>query len=181
MRKLLLLAAFIIPLLCNAQGKRSSSAKTCAPTVNGKICYVDKVNMTNVSQEELFSVINKWAKRKYGNIFVSNIASDKAKGTIFVSSKVELLMSKREKTFMKFKMYITCTNENYVIVVTDIAYQYENPDGKKRTYLAEEVIINEGKENKVSVIKDPLLFCNATRDFVDNLFGDIFYVTWEGN
>ena len=182
MKKILLLILFIIPLFCIAQEKKSSK-KPCAPVVNGKVCYVDKVNMTNVSKDELFRVINKWATKTYGkDMFVSNVSANKAKGTILISSKVELVMSKRETTNMKFKIYITCTEENYSVRVTDIVYQYDHPEAKRfKTYPAEDVILNNGKDNKVSVIRDPQLFCKATYSFAENIFGDIFYVAWEGD
>ena len=39
---------------------------------------------------------------------------------------------------------------------------------------AEDVIANGGKGNKVSYIKNPKLFCDATYFFAENLFGDVF-------
>ena len=50
---------------------------------------------------------------------------------------------------------------------------------KYKTYPAENVIANNGKSNTIAVIKDPLLFCNATFFFAENLFGEVFDATQE--
>ena len=50
----------------------------------------------------------------------------------------------------------------------------EELEKKYKTYPAENVIANNGKSNTIALIKDPLLFCNATFFFAENLFADVF-------
>ena len=63
----------------------------------------------------------------------------------------------------------------YTASMTDIKYEYDPKNEKKHKDIpAEDVIANGGKGNKVSYIKNPKLFCDATYFFAENLFGDIF-------
>lgn len=175
MKKIFLLFLSLCPLLAVAQGHKGS-VDECAPMKNGKVCYSDEVEMDQMSKPELFNAINKWAKKNYAkDYFLSNVSSNKNKGTIFVSSKIELLLNDTDKTLVKYKMNIQCFDHRYTIQVSDIVYQYDPENTKKyKTYPAENVIPNNGKSNTVAIIKDPLLFCNATFFFVENLFADVY-------
>lgn len=176
MKKIL---AFIIgmtlPVLVLAQGHKGE-VDECAPMKNGKVCYSDDVEIEKASKLEIFNAINGWAKKNYGkDVFLSNVNSNKKKGTIFVSSKVELLLNDTDKTIIKYKMRITCFDNRYTIEASDIVYQYDPRNDKMfKTYKAEEVIANNGKSNTIALIKDPKLFCDATFFFVESLFADVF-------
>ena len=90
MKKILLLIYMMFPVLVMAQGHKGE-VDECAPMKNGKVCYSDDVEIENTSKLEIFNAINAWAKKSYGkDVFLSNVNSNKNKGTIFVSSKVEL-------------------------------------------------------------------------------------------
>ena len=92
MKKILLLIYMMFPVLVMAQGHKGE-VDECAPMKNGKVCYSDDVEIENTSKLEIFNAINAWAKKSYGkDVFLSNVNSNKNKGTIFVSSKVELLL-----------------------------------------------------------------------------------------
>ena len=162
MKKILLLIYMMFPVLVMAQGHKGE-VDECAPMKNGKVCYSDDVEIENTSKLEIFNAINAWAKKSYGkDVFLSNVNSNKNKGTIFVSSKVELLLNDTDKTIIKYKMRITCFDNRYTIEASDIVYK------------AEDVIANNGDSNTIALIKDPKLFCNATFFFVENLFADVF-------
>ena len=175
MKKILLLIYMMFPVLVMAQGHKGE-VDECAPMKNGKVCYSDDVEIENTSKLEIFNAINAWAKKSYGkDVFLSNVNSNKNKGTIFVSSKVELLLNDTDKTIIKYKMRITCFDNRYTIEASDIVYQYDPLNDKKyKTYKAEDVIANNGDSNTIALIKDPKLFCNATFFFVENLFADVF-------
>lgn len=175
MKKTILFICLIIPVLAMAQGHKGK-VDECAPMKNGKVCYTDEVEIENTTKGELFNAINAWAKKSFGkDVFLSNSHSNKNKGTIFISSKVELLLNETEKTIVKYKMNITCYDNRYTIEATDIVYQYDPENNKKyKTYDAEEVIANNGKSNTIVIIKDPKLFCDATFFFVENLFADVY-------
>ena len=175
MRKVLLFICMLFPVLCMAQGHKGS-VSDCAPMKDGKVVYSDKVDMQGMSKDDLFNAINKWAKKSYGkDVFLSNVSSNKGKGSISVSSKVELLLNDNDKTVLKYRMHINCEEEQYKIAISNIVYQYDPKNEKKyKTYVAEDVIANNGKSNKIAIIKDPSLFCNATFFFVENLFGEVF-------
>lgn len=175
MKKLFIVLLIVFPALAIAQGHKGS-VESCAPMKEGKVCYSDHVDMPELSKAELFNSISKWAKNQYGkDIFLSNATYNKTKGIVFVSSKVELLLNEKDKTIVKYKMYITCHDNAYDIEVKDITYQYDPHNSKDfKTYAAEDVIANDGKSNTIALIKDPKLFCNATFFFVENLFGDVF-------
>ena len=174
MKKLFFLLLIMLPALATAQGHKGE-VDECAPMRNGKVCYRDTVHVKDMSQDQIFEVINQWAKKSYAkDIFLSNVNSKKSKGTINVSSKVEMLLNDTDKTIIKYKMKINCHDNYYSAEVSNIVYQYDPQNNKKfKTYSAESVIANNGKSNTVALIKDSKLFCNATFFFVENLFADI--------
>lgn len=171
----------LIPLFLGAQGRKGAVAG-CAPMKNGKICYVDSVSMDGMDRNTIFKGISKWAKKNYAkDIFLSNVIINKKEHSIFVSSRVELLLNDVDKTVVKYKMNIDCEEGRYVATMTDISYQYDpNNEKKHKNIPAEKVIANGGKDNKIGFIKDPELFCNATYFFAENLFGDVFNSLDEG-
>lgn len=173
--QVILLFALLFPCCIAAQGHKGT-VESCAPMKNGKVCYSDETTIDNRSRDHLFDAINGWAKENFGkDYFLSNYVHNKAKGTININSKYELLLNDSDSTIIKFKLRITCFDNRYRADITDISYVY-NPDGKKkfRTYKAEQVIADNGKGNKVEAIQDPTLFCNATFFFAQNILADIF-------
>ncbi len=164
-----------LPLLAMAQGQKGEVSE-CAPMRGGKVCYLDTVKVTGVNQQVLFKAIEHWAKKKYGrDVFLSNVTTDPNNGEIRISSSIELLLNETDKTTLKYRMKIRCHDDSYTAEVTRLTYQYDPKNEKKfKTYPAEKVIANNGKDNKIALIKDPKLFCNATFFFVENLFGEIF-------
>ena len=175
MKKLIILLLILFPVLATAQGHKGD-VDVCAPMKDGKVCYSDDVEVENTDQLTLFNIINKWAKKNYGkDVFMSNLNSNKSQGTISISSKVELLLNDTDKTIVKYRMKISCHKDGYSIELGNITYQYDPKDEKKfKTYPAEDVIANNGKSNKIALIKDPKLFCNATFFFAEQLFGNVF-------
>ena len=174
-KSLLWICLMMMPMLSMAQGHKGE-VEECAPMKKGKVCYSDNVEIEETSKLKLFEAINQWAKKNYGkDYFLSNTTSNKKKGSIFVSSKVELLLNDTDKTIVKYKMNIQCFDNRYTIEVSDIVYQYDPKNEKKyKTYPAEEIIANNGKSNRIALVKDPKLFCNATFFFVENLFSEVF-------
>ena len=175
MKNLVILLLLVCQMPVMAQGHKGN-VESCAPMKKGKVCYSDRVSVEGMSKNELFDVIDKWARKNYGrDVFLSNVASNKTKGSVLIGSKVELLLNETDKTIVKYKMKIYCSDEQYEIEMTDISYQYDpNNEKKYRNYPAESVIANNGKDNTVEQIKDPKLFCNATFFFAENLFGEVF-------
>lgn len=175
MKKIIILLLIIVPVLATAQGHKGTT-ESCAPMKDGKVCYSDEVETEGISKARLFEAIDKWAKKIYGkDYFLSNVSANKSKGTISINSKIELLLNDTDKTQLKYKMKIICLDERYTIELSSITYQYDpNNEKKYKTYAAEDVIANNGKSNTIAIIKDPLLFCNATFFFAENLFGDVF-------
>ena len=150
-RVFLLICIILFPALSFAQGHKGQ-VDECAPMQDGKICYTDEEEIDNTTKGEIFNAINAWAKKNYGkDVFLSNVNSNKSKGTIFISSKVELLLNEKDKTIVKYKMRISCFNNKYSVEAFDIVYQYDPLNDKKyKTYKAEEIIANNGKSNTVS-------------------------------
>lgn len=175
MKKLLLILGLVCFLLSGAQGQKSS-VNQCSPMKDGKICYVDAVDMDGMSCDKIFKGISKWANKNYGkDIFLSNVVANKKKHTIMVQSKVELLLNETDKTLVSYRLDIECKEGMYRCKMTNITYQYDPCNTKKyKNYPAEDVIANGGKSNKVSIIKNPKLFCEATFFYAENLFGDVF-------
>lgn len=170
----------LCPVLCFAQGNKGK-AEACAPMKDGKVCYTDDIRMKDASQLELYNAISKWAQEEYGkDFFISNVSCNRARKTILVSSRVELLLNDKESTILKYKMYISCFDNNYKVEVKDLTYQYDQDEDKRsRTYPAESVIADNGKGNKVTSIKNPELFCNATFFFVEGLLDDVYLAAKE--
>lgn len=180
MKRSIVFLLFFFPAFCFAQGN-SGKAKPCAPMQGGKVCYVDNIKLKDASQLNLYKAISKWAKEAYGkDIFISNMSTNNTRKTILISSRVELLLNKEEKTILKYKMYISCFDNNYKVEVKDLTYQYDPDRGDRlRTYSAEDVIAENGKACKIPSIRDPQLFCKATAFFVEGLFDQVFLAAKE--
>lgn len=164
----------LLPSLAFAQGNKGT-IENCAPIVKGKVCYTEQVEMENKTQLELFNNINRWAKEEYGkDVFLSNLSANKKQGTILISSKVELLLDSKAKANIKFRMDIACSDNGYTVKVSNIRYQYDPGVNKTKLFPAEDIMIDNGKGNKVELVKEPVLLCNATYFFVEGLFGDVF-------
>lgn len=176
MKHRILLYCLLLPAWLAVNGQ---SSNTCSPVKNGKICYSDEVEVKTHSKTQLFDTINKWAVDAFGtDIFFSNVSSNKNRGTILVSSKVELLLNETEKTYIKFRLRISCYDKRYTAEMTDIVYQYDPYNDKRiKTYPAENVILNEGRGNSIAIIQNPRLFCEATHDYAEKLLGEIFDAT----
>lgn len=174
MKKFFIYILLIYPLFALAQEDKGG-IKDCSPMKNGKICYQDTVHVKDMNQEQIYDVLHKWAKKNYGkDYFISNLNANKSNGTINIFSKIELLLNEVDKTTVKYKIHIRCHDNSYAVEVSDIVYLYDPEDKKQfETYPAEKVIANNGQGNTISLIKDPLLFCNATCFYVDKLFTDI--------
>ncbi len=170
----------LLPIVCFAQGHKGK-AEQCAPMIEGKVCYTDDIKMKGASQTGLYEAISKWANEEYGKDYlISNVSCNRAKKTILVSSRVELLLNETEKTILRFKMYISCFDENYKVEVKNLTFQYDPDNGKRmRSYAAESILADNGKGNTVPSIKDPELFCNATFFFVENLLDDVYLAAKE--
>ena len=157
-----------------AQGNQGN-VSGCAPMKNGKVCYQDEVQVKELDKSRIFDILANWARENYGkDVFNSNVTSNKTNGTIAISSKIEILLNDTEKTLVKYRLNMHCTNSGYTAEVTNISYQYDPKNEKKyKTYTAESVIANDGASNTIPIIKDPKLFCNATFFFAEGLFADI--------
>lgn len=179
-KRFVFLLLVFFPLFCFAQ-ENSGRAKPCAPVKEGKICYTDNIKMENASQLSLYRAISAWAKEEYGkDIFISNVSSNNARRTILISSRIELLLNEVEKTILKYKMYISCFDNNYKVEVKELTYLYDPDHGDRlRTYSAEDVIADNGNACKVPSIRDPKLFCDATAFFVEGLFDQVFLAAKE--
>ena len=140
-----------------------------------KITYTCTETVPSKSKAEIFSCINRWAKKNYGkDVFVSNISSNKQDATIFISSKIEILLSETDSTILKYKMNISCAEGKYTIKVSDLSYQYDPQNNRRfKSYPAEDVISQQGKNNKVDIIKDPALFYKATYGYMEILFNEV--------
>lgn len=173
MKKILTIALFLVSLSIAAQ--EHLKTKDCAPMRNGKICYIDIVEAKGKTQAELFQLIETWANKTYGkDLFLSNVSPNKKKGLVKISSKVELLLDDKDKTRMKYKLEILCADGKYEAKMTNLSYQYDaQKDNRYRTYKAEDVIAENGKQNIVADIKDPVLFCNATAFYAQEVFSEI--------
>lgn len=178
---ILYIGMLLLPALVVAQGSKGK-VDGCAPMKEGKVCYVDEVDMDGMSQQKIYEGISRWAKKNYAkDIFLSNIITNKKKHSLFISSKVELLLNDTDKTIVKYKMNIVCEEGRYTATLTDIYYQYD-PNNKKKyeNIPAEDVIAHGGKHNKVALIENPELFCNATYFYAESLFGEVFNSLDEG-
>ncbi len=176
MKKYLFLLFLIYPLIATAQEEPVTSGRDCAPIINGKVCYIKEVDMKGSTQKMLFNAINEWAKQTYGkDVFSSNVSSNISKGTILTSSKVEMVLTKSEKTFVRYKMFITCDDYKYTVEIKDIRYQYDPTNEKRfKNYTAEELFSDKVKENVISTVKNLDLFCTVTQSLVESLLDDVY-------
>ena len=163
-----------------AQGRKGRVAE-CAPIVDGVVCYQDERSVPDKSYTTIFTAIQKWAKEEYGKeLFISSVKSDSDKGTIVISSRVELLLSDTEKTLLTYKAYISCRQHKYTIDVKDLVFLYDPfQKHKYKKYPAEKILSNNGKNNPVWQIEDATLFCNATFFFMEELFTEVNNAVWQ--
>lgn len=171
-RNIILLFCLLLPAWLAVKGQEA----TCSPMKNGKICYSDEVEVKSRNKKQIFDTLNKWAIDTFGtDIFFSNVSANRTRGTILISSKVDLLLNETESTYLKFRLRIHCYDKRYTAEISEIVYQYDPYNDKRiKTYPAEQVILREGKGNSVAIVKDPLLFCEATHDYAEKLLGEIF-------
>jgi hypothetical protein len=180
MKRFLLLIMFLLPTFVMAQKNQENS---CSPVIGGKICYTDEVEMTGTSCEIIYDNINRWAAERFGkDIFLSNVTTDKDHNSFFIHSKMELMLDEKQKTMIKFDLNIACFNEKYSASITNIVYEYDPANGTDyKTFPAEHVIGNQGKDNTLNFVKDPVLFCNATLFFANNIFNELMDGAQENN
>lgn len=174
MKKYWVILLLLSSIVAAAQGNKGKT-EACAPMKKGKVCYTDEVDVPGKSKQDIFNAIDIWAKKNYGrDVFMSNVNANKSKYTVLVSSKIELLLNDSTKTFLSYKMFITCDENKYSSEMRNLVYQYDAEGDKRfRTYKAEEVIADNGLSNTAATVKDPVLFCNATFFFAENLFGEL--------
>ena len=123
MKKILLLIYMMFPVLVMAQGHKGE-VDECAPMKNGKVCYSDDVEIENTSKLEIFNAINAWAKKSYGkDVFLSNVNSNKNKGTIFEASDIvyqyDPLNDKKYKTYKAEDVIANNGDSNTIALIKD--------------------------------------------------------------
>ncbi|MCD8176432.1 MAG: DUF4468 domain-containing protein [Tannerellaceae bacterium] len=176
-RQFALLLSLLIPSFLFA----GNEGNTCSPVKEGKICYTDEVKLNGSDRAEVFQAFHQWAKKEYGkDVFLSNVSENRSKGTLLISTKIELLLTDEVKTQVKYKLYITCDHNKYTIEARNIKYIYEPELVKRyRTFAAEDVIMDGGKANQSPLIADPQLFCEGTHFYFTNLFAEIYRIISE--
>ena len=172
MKQIFLLITALFTLCQLAQGKSKISD---AVAKQKKIIYTCTETVAGKSKAQIYSDISRWAKNKFGrDIFISTVSSNKHEGTIFIGSKIELLLTATDSTILKYKMNISCSQDEYTIKVSNLSYQYDPQNNKRfKSYPAEDVISQQGKNNKVVIIKDPELFYKATYGYMEILFNEV--------
>lgn len=139
------------------------------------------MKLNGSDRAEVFQAFHQWAKKEYGkDVFLSNVSENRSKGTLLISTKIELLLTDEVKTQVKYKLYITCDHNKYTIEARNIKYIYEPELVKRyRIFAAEDVIMDGGKANQSPLIADPQLFCEGTHFYFTNLFTEIHRIISE--
>lgn len=159
---------------------QNDAAFTGVPVVNGKVVFQQFVPESDgVSVEQQYTRLQQWGRNKsQGNPLLSGIRFDDKGRTATISSGQELDVSTGNgmKVTMRFRLDVSVTNAGYMLVVRDITYQSEQPEGKSvfpKTMSAEQVITDQA----VNAAGEERDFRNSTRKatltFLNQLYNEL--------
>jgi len=161
MKRFFLLLFSILPMIVAAQGHKGT-VESCAPTREGKVLYSDKVEVKDSDRQEIFQSIHAWAKENYGkDVFISSVSANKNKGTLFIGSKVELLLNDSEKTIVKYKMRINCQDNGYSVRLPTFLINIVRVEKLRRKHIRPKMLLWE-MERVIRLRPLKTLFYSAT-------------------
>ena len=176
MKNLLLILCFL-PMFAFAQEEDNSKYMVGAvPEVNGKVVVSREINAPNLSKDQIFDAILKWAntrfktdKGNWGMVAYSN----KEEGQIACYGNEYLVFA--DKTFsldrskINYRMNFTCLPGKCNVEITNITYLY--PEDSRERLAAEEWITDKQAMNKdqTKLINRIAKFRIKTVDLVENL------------
>ena len=176
MKNLLLILCFL-PMFAFAQEEDNSKYMVGAvPEVNGKVVFSREINAPNLSKDQIFDAILKWAntrfktdKGNWGMVAYSN----KEEGQIACYGNEYLVFA--DKTFsldrskINYRMNFTCLPGKCNVEITNITYLY--PEDSRERLAAEEWITDKQAMNKdqTKLINRIAKFRIKTVDLVENL------------
>ena len=177
MMKRLLLIFCLLPAFAFAQEEDNSKYMVGAvPEVNGKVVFSREINAPNLSKDQIFDAILKWAntrfktdKGNWGMVAYSN----KEEGQIACYGNEYLVFA--DKTFsldrskINYRMNFTCLPGKCNVEITNITYLY--PEDSRERLAAEEWITDKQAMNKdqTKLINRIAKFRIKTVDLVENL------------
>jgi len=177
MIKNLLLILCFLPMFAFAQEEDNSKYMVGAvPEVNGKVVFSREINAPNLSKDQIFDAILKWAntrfktdKGNWGMVAYSN----KEEGQIACYGNEYLVFA--DKTFsldrakINYRMNFTCAPGKCNVEITNITYLY--PEDSRERLAAEEWITDKQSMNKdqTKLINRIAKFRIKTIDLVENL------------
>ena len=178
MKNLILILLFLSPMfaqMSDAQTRKSETENSITEETK-KIAFKNSVKVKEIGQQSIYKAVKKWTNKNYNkDIFYSNIINDKKNFSVRITSRVKLLINDKVKPLLFYTMDIKCDKGEYVATISDLLFEYDNPEGKKShsKIEAEKIISNEGKDNQINYIQNPETFYKSTRFFVDNTFEDL--------
>ena len=154
-KQILLLCLLFLSVAIHAQNVRPQYAKGAVPEIDGKVIFSREIKVVDpISTENLFSLMNDWAKHRYdGSNNNKNrvILSDAAKGNIVCIDEKEIIFKSTalslDRAFMSYQLILEIDNQKCLASVRNIRYAYSEA-GKVNVFPAEETITDKIALNK---------------------------------
>ncbi len=174
MRQFLLLF-ILIPIGLFAQDDKYLQG--AVPEVNGKVVFTQEIQIPGLTDSEIYNTLLKWAEERYQDDKNRVVYSDPESGNIAAIGEEYLVFSSSalalDRSLMNYRLTITTGNNNCLLSVSGIRYEY-NVSYKREPekYVAEDWITDKQAISKNKLNRMNGKFRTATIDFVDHLFQD---------
>lgn len=174
--KHLLLFALFIPTLLWAQDDAQYLAGA-VPEENGKVIFTKEISAPSLSSDQIYDRMLAWAKDYFNTETSRVVYSDKSKGDIAAVGESYLVFANTalslDRTLMSYRVTIECRNQDCIVKVNGIRYEYNvSYQREPEKYTAEEWIADKYalNKNKNKLNRGNGKFRVKTVNFINELF-----------
>lgn len=182
MKRYIFILLTLLPMLTFAQEDESKYLTGAITEVNGKVVFSKEINTPNLSQDQVYDTILRWAQSYFKTDDKTNwgrvLYTDKQKGEIACLGSEYIVFTDKalslDRAKMNYLISIYSTQGKCKIEVSGIRYVYQSAgEGEKQT--AEETITDKYTLNKdkTKLSRGTKKFRIKTIDYMDNLFNEI--------
>lgn len=174
--KFLLFIILCIPSFLQAQ-EQDKYLRGAVPEINGKVTFTQTIEAPTLSQEQIFTLAQQWAKQQFvsKDEFNSRILyADSQKGDLACLGEEYLVFADKalslDRTKITYQMHLRVTPGKCEAKIVSIHYTYEG-----KTLTAENTITDANAlyKNKNKLIRQPGKFRTHTIDLVEKLFSGL--------
>jgi hypothetical protein len=158
MKQIFILLLAIFPIILFGQNNETNyelplyNTDLSVDEESGLITFVYTFNVTDISQDELFTRAENWLDVRYNAVEKMLIINDKQNGELVGKAFTDLMIvkagiGKLEKMYYTIKIHVE--DEEYNCIITDISFQSYTSEHNSdpETYTAEEALIEDLYKN----------------------------------